>query len=313
MLYAIAMVCILILDQALKYWTILNIVPQTGSKALIPGVVELVNTHNTGAAFGLIPDGRWFFIALTVVLTIVIIVLLARDIITGKLARFSLLAILAGGIGNCIDRVMNGYVVDMFNLQFMNFAVFNVADIFVTVFGIVFCICLITGNVVDKEEVLAVLPGTAKPSERKPNVDYITQLKKPVVEGKEAIETELAAKTAPKTAVIHPEDTGFGTWNMPEDIAAAAPAPKPQPEPFVDPFADAKPRPAAPEPMAPVARQRRPAAPAPLGEAPARSAAPAPAPSTKTTAFDDPFKEAPKAPAKDGDFNIDDIIAEFKD
>ena len=194
---------------------------------------------------------------------------------------------------------MNGYVVDMFNLQFMNFAVFNIADIFVTVFGIIFCVCLVTGKVVDKEEVIAVLPGTNRSSERKQNVDYITQLKKPVVEGKEAIETELAAKSAPKTAVIHAEDTGFGTWNMPEDIAAEAPAPKKQPEPFVDPFADAK---------------QRPAAPAPLGEAPAvRSATPAPAPSAKAAAFDDPFKEVSKAPSKDGDFNLEDIIAEFKD
>lgn len=308
MLYAIAMVCILILDQAMKYWTILNIVPDEGVKAFIPGVVELVNVHNTGAAFGLLENGRWFFVILTAVLAVVVLVLLARDIITGKLARFSLLAILAGGIGNCIDRLLNGYVVDMFSLEFMSFPVFNVADIFVTVFGIIFCICLISGKVVDKEEIIAVLPGTKTPEHSK-NVDYLTQLKKPVVMGKEAIESELAAHNS-KTAVIRPEDTGFGTWNMPEDIknSAPAPAPKAQPAAFVDPFADAKTRPQAPGPLSEAGR--RPAAPAPLSK-PADS--PSPASPPKAASPGDPFKETAKAPAKDSDFSIDDIIAEFKD
>lgn len=314
MLYAIAMVCILILDQALKYWTILNITPVTGSHELIPGVIELLNHHNTGAAFGILEDGRWFFIILTAVAAVAIIVVLARDIVTGKLARFSLLAVLAGGLGNCIDRIMNGYVVDMFHLQFMEFAVFNVADIFVTVFGIIFCICLISGKAVDKEEVIAVLPGTAKPSERKPNVDYITQLRKPVVEGKEAIENELAARKAQDPTTIQHPDDGFGAWNIPEDIAP--PAPAKQPEPFIDPFADTGKRPAAPAPLtAPNFAAQRPAAPAPMGQAPVRPSAPAPAvPDAKTTPFDDPFKEAAKAAPKSGDdFNLEDIIAEFKD
>ena len=70
MLNAIVAVCILILDQSLKYWTILNLVPGEGSKTLIPGVVELVNVHNTGAAFGFLEDGRWFFVGLTLVVAI---------------------------------------------------------------------------------------------------------------------------------------------------------------------------------------------------------------------------------------------------
>ena len=316
MLYAIALVCILILDQALKYYTILNIIPGN-SKELLPGFLELTNVHNTGAAFGMIENGRWFFIVLTAILAVVIIVLLARDIITGRLARFSLLAILAGGIGNCIDRIVNGYVVDMFHFDFLifgkwDFPVFNVADIFVTVFGIIFCFCLVFGKVIDKEEVLDVLPGKKHEDRKSQNVDYISQLKKTVVEGKEAIEQERAARATP-TAVHHAEDTGFGAWNLPisEEQAASKAETVKQSDPEEDAFFESRNhRPAAPAPLGSEPNVSRPAAPTPLGEKLPE------AKETNTTFFDDPFKDTKKsaAPAKGEDeFNLDNIIAEFKD
>ena len=66
-------------------------------------------------------------------------VLLARKI-THPFGRWTLALIVAGAVGNLIDRALNGYVVDMFEVLFMNFAIFNVADIFVVVGGIGFCI-----------------------------------------------------------------------------------------------------------------------------------------------------------------------------
>ena len=64
MLYAIVAVLILILDQATKYWTTLNIALDTGTKDFIPGVVHFANIHNYGAAYGFLQNARWFFVIL---------------------------------------------------------------------------------------------------------------------------------------------------------------------------------------------------------------------------------------------------------
>ncbi len=143
MLYAIVAVIMLIMDQWLKYWTTLNVALDTGTRELIPGVISLVNIHNTGAAFGILRNARWFFIVITVIFVIAIVYMLSVNLITGRLGRWAALAVLAGALGNCIDRLMNGYVVDMFQLEFVRFAVFNVADICITCGGALFCYYLV--------------------------------------------------------------------------------------------------------------------------------------------------------------------------
>lgn len=144
MLYAIAAVIALIIDQAVKYWTTAHIVLNTGTKKLIPGFIHLTNLHNTGAAFSFLEGARWFFIVLCIVFVAAVIFLLAKNIIKGHTARWMSVIVLAGAVGNCIDRIINGYVVDMFEFEFkifgMSFPVFNVADILITVGGILFCV-----------------------------------------------------------------------------------------------------------------------------------------------------------------------------
>lgn len=144
MLYAIAAVIALIIDQAVKYWTTAHIVLNAGTKKLIPGFIHLTNLHNTGAAFSFLEGARWFFIVLCIVFVAAVIFLLAKNIIKGNAARWMSVMVLAGAVGNCIDRIINGYVVDMFEFEFkifgMSFPVFNVADILITVGGILFCI-----------------------------------------------------------------------------------------------------------------------------------------------------------------------------
>lgn len=140
MLYAIVAVIILILDQGLKYWTSLNIAYSVGRKPIIPGIVHLTNYHNTGAAFSFLEGARWFFVIITVIFVIAVIVLLSMEIISGKFGRWAAVLVLAGAIGNGIDRVLYGYVVDMIEVEFITFPIFNIADIFVTVGGILFCL-----------------------------------------------------------------------------------------------------------------------------------------------------------------------------
>ena len=159
MLYAIIAAVILIGDQWLKYWVTLNITLSTGDVALIPGVIKLVNIHNSGAAFGLLGSAsyaRWLFLGVAALFIIVIIVILAKRLFKSRFANWCAVLALAGAVGNCIDRALYGYVVDMFKLEFMDFAVFNVADIFLVIACFAFIIYLIAdifkGGKADKDE-----------------------------------------------------------------------------------------------------------------------------------------------------------------
>ncbi len=146
MLYAIIAAIILIGDQWLKYWVTVNITLSTGDAALIPGVVKLVNIHNSGAAFGFLSNteyARWLFLGVAALFIIVIVVVLAKHLFKSRFANWCAVLALAGAVGNCIDRALYGYVVDMFKVEFMDFAVFNIADIFLVVACIAFVIYLI--------------------------------------------------------------------------------------------------------------------------------------------------------------------------
>jgi len=148
MLYAIVAVLAIIVDQLVKYWVAGNIALGTGVKELIPGIVSLVNVHNDGAAFGFLGGGgaRIYFIIICGVFTVLIILALATNFISTRIGRWSAVFVAAGGLANCIDRVISGYVQDMFKLDFMNFAIFNVADIFITVGCFVFILDLLFGG-----------------------------------------------------------------------------------------------------------------------------------------------------------------------
>ena len=120
------------IDQAIKLWAT-NVLQPVGAMPLIPHVVELRFVLNQGMAFSLLSGKQLFLIiATSAALLAVAYGLFFRS--RGRyLQQAALLLILAGGIGNLIDRVLNGEVVDYINLLFMRFAVFNFADICVCV------------------------------------------------------------------------------------------------------------------------------------------------------------------------------------
>ena len=120
------------IDQAIKLWAV-NVLQPVGSMPLIPHVVELRFVLNQGMAFSLLSGKQLFLIiATSIALVLVAYMLFFRS--RGKyLQQAAMLLVLGGGIGNLIDRVLNGEVVDYINLLFMRFAVFNFADICVCV------------------------------------------------------------------------------------------------------------------------------------------------------------------------------------
>ena len=129
------LLCVAVLigiDQGIKFWAVHVLMP-VGTLPLIPHVVELRFVLNPGMAFSLLSGKQLFLI----IATSIALILVAYGLFFRSRGRYlqqaALLLILAGGIGNLIDRVLNGVVVDYINLLFMQFAVFNFADICVCV------------------------------------------------------------------------------------------------------------------------------------------------------------------------------------
>ena len=132
-LFNLAAVAALVgIDQLIKLWAS-NVLQPVGAMPLIPHVVELRFVLNQGMAFSLLSGKQLFLIAATsAALLLVAYALFFRS--RGKyLQQAALILVLGGGIGNLIDRVLNGQVVDYINLLFRRFAVFNFADICVCV------------------------------------------------------------------------------------------------------------------------------------------------------------------------------------
>ena len=129
---------VVILDQLIKQWVV-RTVPLYANQALIPGVLGLTHVENKGAAFSMLSDQRWLLAGISFVAVIILITILLRYN-EGFWGTLGLAAVLGGAFGNLLDRVFNGYVVDMFKPLFVEFAIFNIADIFITLGGITFCV-----------------------------------------------------------------------------------------------------------------------------------------------------------------------------
>lgn len=141
MIEAIVLIVLVVLDQGVKYLVKTGI-PLKSSVSFLPGILGLTHIHNTGAAFSMLEGGgaRWFFVILTLAFVGLALWVLFGKKLRHPLGTWSWVMLIAGAIGNLIDRCLFGYVVDMFEVQFMHFAIFNVADIFVVVGGIAFCV-----------------------------------------------------------------------------------------------------------------------------------------------------------------------------
>ena len=127
---ALFAVVIVILDQVTKYLTVVNIPLGTAIPA-IPGLFRLTYLRNTGMAFSMLEGGRWFFLIMTAAAFVFMGIVLKKKWITHPTGLWAMAAIAGGAIGNLIDRIRLGYVIDMIEVTFMKFAVFNVADCFV--------------------------------------------------------------------------------------------------------------------------------------------------------------------------------------
>ena len=133
-------ILLIVFDQLVKYLTVTHL--ELGEvKSIVPDVFSITRLNNDGAAWSILTGQRWLF---------VLIGLVAIGIVTGLMIHYQkqpsflvgLTFVLAGTVGNLLDRIMNGYVVDMFQLDFIDFPIFNCADLFLTI-GIIWLAVLI--------------------------------------------------------------------------------------------------------------------------------------------------------------------------
>ena len=289
MLYAIVAVLVILADQMIKLY-----VSASGFRAmsLIPGVLNMTKVENTGGAFGLLGGEipTYWFIVIAGVFTVLVVIALSTKFVKGFLARWSLVLVTAGGISNCIDRVINvyptGHVVDMFQFDFwQKFPVFNLADVFISVFCIVFIFAILFGR--DPKDRV----------EDEFTEDEDEEEEEPEEEPEEEVRPAKKSRRARKAAAEEP---------LP-DAVVENPAYNPE-----DPFAEWERANAAKKPAAPAAEEPakpvRPARYSDLEAAPVAEETPAPAPAPR------PARKPAPAPVveEDTDFSLDDILAEFK-
>jgi len=142
------MLCILLslaltaLDQLVKFLVRAQI-PLGESVPFLPSLMNLTYVQNTGAAFSLFAGHTWILTLISLAVSLFLAaLLLRRRFFRRPFGRIALAVVLAGAVGNLIDRVCFGFVTDMFQTTFIRFAVFNVADICVVLGGIALCIYL---------------------------------------------------------------------------------------------------------------------------------------------------------------------------
>ena len=139
MLYAVLVLALVGLDQLVKF-LVRAYIPLGGSAPFLPHILQLTYVQNTGAAFSIFSQHTWILTIVSLVVSVALAVMLLKKVFPHPFAMLTLSLVLAGAVGNLIDRALFGYVTDMFQTLFMSFPVFNVADICVVCGGIGFCV-----------------------------------------------------------------------------------------------------------------------------------------------------------------------------
>ena len=150
----ISIILLVIIDQVTKYLAVINLAPDK-SITFIEGFIDFTYVENTGAAFSILEGQRWFFIVMTVIVIIGILIYMFKKKPVFWLERVSLILIVGGALGNFIDRCRLGYVVDMIELTFVNYAISNVADHFLVIGTIMFAIYVLFVHDARKKRLLS--------------------------------------------------------------------------------------------------------------------------------------------------------------
>ena len=351
MVYGIIGLLALLIDQFLKFWTVSNVALNTGIRPLIPGVLHITYIKNFGAAFGLMSGFgalRWILLILLLAFTALMVFAFIKGYFRTGFVKVSGALLLAGLLGNGIDRAIYGYVPDIFEFEFMNFAIFNLADVLMLVGGILFVVAILTGGLrrADEFDDYEEDEAPVRTSRRREYDDEPAPRRAPRAAEETSVRRTTPRPAAPATATPSARGTAAPSPARQRAAGNGVPATQPRTKRIIDENSVPVPvrpaaRPAAPvqrtaeaqrstepvrrtaaAPSAPVTRAdlaaqneatvRTVARPAENSRPAAPKAAPAPAPVRETPkAASAPVKEAPKAASTD-EFDLDSILAEFK-
>lgn len=154
MLYYIIALITIALDQLTK-WAVVNYMELYETIPIKEGWLHITSSRNRGAAFGILQDKRVLFIIITIIVVIFVIYYIKKIHKKHKLYALSLALILGGSIGNLIDRIRLGEVIDFIDVRIINFAIFNVADSAVVV-GTTLLIILMFFSKEDLDEIFSL-------------------------------------------------------------------------------------------------------------------------------------------------------------
>lgn len=132
-LYVIGVIALIAIDQIVKHLVVASLA-LGDSFSVINGILSITRINNTGAAWSILSGHQFIFVIIAILAAILVTYFIVRYW-SNMPYRIGLGLLLAGTLGNVIDRVMNNHVVDMFQLDFINFPIFNCADMYLT-FGI---------------------------------------------------------------------------------------------------------------------------------------------------------------------------------
>ncbi len=149
----LAVVFIVLLDQLTKYWAVSSLFG-LGEIEIIPDVFYLTFATNNGAAWSLFAGRRVILLLVTVAALALICFVLWRGWVNTKIGRWGVFFVLGGAIGNFLDRAFRpgGLVVDLFDFRLINFPIFNVADVFITIGGVMFGIFVLQTAIQDHRQ-----------------------------------------------------------------------------------------------------------------------------------------------------------------
>ena len=297
MLHAIVGVLALLLDQITKYLTVANVALNTYDGPNLLGLIGITYIRNYGAAFGLLENKRWILFILLVVFLAAMAFLLFKGLLRTPFSRMTGALLTAGALGNGIDRLIYGYVVDMVELLpgKARLPIFNLADCLITVCGILFCVALLKSLLSRGEEYENAYNYEEERPRRARRAD-------PFSEPEEGAHDPFAAGRVPRKRRVEEEERASMDDLVP--VRRQRPA-----RPAGEEAPVRRQRPVQPVGEEAPVRRQRPVQ--PVGEeAPVRRQRPA-APAAQTAPVKKPAAPAPKAPAVD-DFDLDAIMAEFK-
>ena len=144
---AIALIMVLFAADQLTKWLAVNFLKNSPDVVILPGIFELSYVENTGAAFGIFQGKAFWLAPVSLIAVIILFYLYAGGILSSGRAfpkNLCLLCLTAGAIGNMSDRILKGYVVDFFSFSLIHFPVFNLADCYISLAAIGFCILILT-------------------------------------------------------------------------------------------------------------------------------------------------------------------------